>query len=105
MSSITAADLRFSGKARAAGRALRLLRDWRRRAKLRRLRHFDDRTLDDMGITRDELAWASGLPLRVNAALALEERAGRRRREEFDRLYAIPSSAGPRRAAPSKGGG
>ena len=36
--------------------------------------------LDDIGITRADVRWASGLPLTVNAALELEERATRRRR-------------------------
>ena len=34
--------------------------------------------LRDIGVTREELRWAAGLPLTVNAALALEERATRR---------------------------
>ena len=36
--------------------------------------------LYDLGVTRAEVQWASGLPLTVNAALALEERAFRRRK-------------------------
>jgi hypothetical protein len=40
----------------------------------------DDYLLRDIGVTRQDVRWASRLPLTVNAALALEERAFRRRR-------------------------
>lgn len=50
-----------------------------RRLRLWRMQRLDDHMLDDVGITRDELEWAIRLPLRVNAALALHERARRRR--------------------------
>jgi uncharacterized protein YjiS (DUF1127 family) len=58
----------------------RLLSNWRARRAVARLDTLDDFLLRDIGVTRDELRWASGLPLSVNAALALEERALRRRR-------------------------
>jgi hypothetical protein len=44
------------------------------------LDRLDEHLLDDIGITRADVRWASGLPLTVNAALELEERATRRRR-------------------------
>ena len=40
-----------------------------------RLDNFDDYMLRDIGVSRDEVRWAAGLPLTVNAALALEERS------------------------------
>ena len=46
----------------------------------RRLAELDDRLLRDIGVTRSEVRWAAGLPLSVNAALELEEKATRRRR-------------------------
>jgi uncharacterized protein YjiS (DUF1127 family) len=49
---------------------------------VRRLADFDDHMLRDIGLTREEVEWAAGLPLAVNAALALEERAFQRRRCE-----------------------
>lgn len=54
----------------------------RRRWRLHRMQSLDDHMLDDIGVTRDELQWAIGLPFRVNAALALHERARRRRLAE-----------------------
>ena len=57
-----------------------LIRNWRARRAVARLDRLDDHMLRDIGITREDLAWAAGLPLTVNAALALEERGRRRRR-------------------------
>jgi hypothetical protein len=36
--------------------------------------------LRDIGLTREDLRWASGLPLSVNAALAMEQRSTNRER-------------------------
>jgi uncharacterized protein YjiS (DUF1127 family) len=58
----------------------RFIRNWRARRAVVRLDALDDYLLHDIGVTRDEVRWASGLPLTVNAALELEERATRRRR-------------------------
>lgn len=52
----------------------------RRRWRLYRMRWLDDQLLDDIGVTREELDWAIRLPLGVNAALALQDRAKKRRR-------------------------
>jgi len=41
--------------------------------------HLEDRLLDDMGVTRDDVLWAAALPLEVNAAKALRLRAQRQR--------------------------
>ena len=41
--------------------------------------YLDDRLLDDMGVTREEVSWAASLPIEENAALALRERAAKRR--------------------------
>lgn len=62
-----------------------LLRNWRARSKVRALDDLDDRMLVDIGVRRDEITWASHLPLSVNAALELENAAFRRRRKtRFD---------------------
>jgi uncharacterized protein YjiS (DUF1127 family) len=58
----------------------RLLRNWRARRNVTKLENFDDHMLSDLGVTRAEVEWASHLPLSVNAALALEDRAFRRRK-------------------------
>ena len=57
----------------------RLVRNWKAKRRIVALGNFDDYMLRDIGITRDEVQWAAGLPLTVNAAVALEERAFRRR--------------------------
>jgi uncharacterized protein YjiS (DUF1127 family) len=58
----------------------RFIRNWRARRAVVGLDRLDEHLLDDLGITRADVRWASGLPLTVNAALELEERATRRRR-------------------------
>jgi uncharacterized protein YjiS (DUF1127 family) len=60
----------------------RLFRNWKARRTVARLEDFDDYMLRDIGVTRADIHWAAGLPLSVNAALALEERAFQRRRAE-----------------------
>ena len=57
-----------------------LIRNWRARRAVARLDALDDFLLHDIGVTRADVLWAAGLPLSVNAALELEERATRRRR-------------------------
>jgi uncharacterized protein YjiS (DUF1127 family) len=59
---------------------LRLWNNWRARRALARMTHFDDYLLRDIGVAREDVIWAAGLPLCVNAALALEERSFARRR-------------------------
>ena len=59
-----------------------LLRNWIVRRKVRQLQDHDDRILDDIGVTRDEVAWASHLPLSVNSARELDKAAYRRRKEQ-----------------------
>jgi hypothetical protein len=57
-----------------------LIRNWRARRAVQRLDLMDDRMLLDIGLTREDLRWASGLPLSVNAALAMDHRARSRER-------------------------
>jgi len=58
----------------------RFIRNWRARRSVSRLEAYDDYMLTDIGVSRDDVIWAAGLPLTVNAALALEERSSARRR-------------------------
>ncbi len=58
----------------------RIVRNWMARRAVSRLESYDDFILRDIGVTRDEVRWASQLPLSQNAALALEDEALRRRR-------------------------
>jgi uncharacterized protein YjiS (DUF1127 family) len=43
---------------------------------------LDDRMLDDIGVTREDVEWAAGLPLWMDAAEALHARASARRARE-----------------------
>jgi uncharacterized protein YjiS (DUF1127 family) len=58
----------------------RLIRNWKARRRVARLEDYDDHILNDIGVDRQDIRWAADLPLTINAALALEERAFRRRR-------------------------
>lgn len=58
----------------------RFIRNWMARRAIARLDQHDDFMLRDIGITRGDLHWAASLPLSENAALALEDRAQRRRK-------------------------
>lgn len=55
------------------------LHAWRRRRQYRTLLDFDDRMLDDMGVTREEVYRHAGLPLYRNAAIELSHAAWTRR--------------------------
>lgn len=68
----------FVRRAREHSQQLRSLKQ--DRAAFMNLVHQDDRILDDIGVTREEVLWAASLPVRINAALALHERAQMRRR-------------------------
>jgi uncharacterized protein YjiS (DUF1127 family) len=48
---------------------------WTRRRKLIQLRDLDDHVLEDIGVTRDDVRYAFSLPLAIDAALELHERA------------------------------
>jgi len=53
-------------------RALRKQRKQNRLA-LETLHNLDERTLKDIGLNRSDVVWASGLPMNINAAEALNE--------------------------------
>ena len=63
-------------------RVMHWYRNWTARRQIRRLAGFDARMLADMGVTRDEVLWASKLPLSVNAAWELRHRSHTRRLAE-----------------------
>lgn len=65
------------GRLLAEGRAF--YHAWRRRRRYRTLLDFDDRMLDDMGVTREEVYRHAGLPLYRNAAVELSHAAWLRR--------------------------
>jgi len=57
----------------------RLWSNWKTRRKVRTLIDHNDHILNDIGVQRDEIRWAGNLPLAVNAAIALHDKASRRR--------------------------
>ncbi|CAN5225734.1 hypothetical protein BH10PSE7_BH10PSE7_05280 [soil metagenome] len=58
----------------------RLFRNWQSRRRVASLQELDDYLLDDIGVTREDIKWASATPLNENATLLLEDRASRRQR-------------------------
>jgi len=67
------------GEAGGGSPITRLFRNWLARRSVAKLQNFDDYILRDIGVAREDIAWAAGLPLTVNAALGLEERSLKRR--------------------------
>jgi uncharacterized protein YjiS (DUF1127 family) len=57
----------------------RLISNWRRRRRLYDLQHLDDHALDDIGLTRADVAAVLGQPLSVDPVWDLERRARLRR--------------------------
>jgi uncharacterized protein YjiS (DUF1127 family) len=57
-----------------AGYVIRTFENWQARKAVRGLLKLEDHLLSDAGTTRSDVEWAAHLPLRVNAALALDER-------------------------------
>lgn len=63
-----------------------LIGNWQARRSVQTLSRVDDHLLRDIGVSREDVQWAAGLPLTVNAAVALEERMHQTRRSESARL-------------------
>jgi hypothetical protein len=57
-----------------------LLRNWKARRCIAQLESLDDSLLKDIDLTREDVRWATALPLSVNAELALRDRVFRRRK-------------------------
>lgn len=69
-----------AGEAGRTSLFTRLYRNWKAKRAITYMTHFDDYLLRDIGLAREDVIWAAGLPLTTNAALALEERSLSRRR-------------------------
>ena len=67
-----------AAKARAGPRSFfrQLLDNWLSQGAIARLAQLDDALLQDAGITRRDIEWASKLPITVNAEDALMQRVG-----------------------------
>ena len=57
-----------------------MVHNWQTRRRLLELLDREDRILDDIGVTRDDVIWAASLPLTVNRSLALDDEVRRRRK-------------------------
>jgi uncharacterized protein YjiS (DUF1127 family) len=55
-----------------------VFRSWSRRRRFTDLRQLDDHMLRDIGLTRDDLAWGTSLPLSEDAAARVRRRMARR---------------------------
>lgn len=84
----------FATAARLIMAPRRWLEDRRRRKQLVALLQYDDKMLEDMGLTRSAVLRASHLPLRVNAALMAREYA----RQDFKQTEAYRGRARGRQA-------
>lgn len=70
----------FLEQSHGPGVLRRMFRNWTARRNIAKLTELDDNLLQDIGVTREDIHWAKGLPLAVNAAIALEELIFRRQR-------------------------
>ena len=59
-----------------------LIREYRSRTLLRAMLNYEDKILDDIGVTRAEIHAALSLPYDRNAAKSLMQQSQHRRREE-----------------------
>ena len=76
-----------------------LFANWRKRRRLRNLQHMNDHMLDDIGLTRADVAATLGQPMTVDPIWDLERRVLRRRNQSMspattrwlnDRAFAHP---------------
>jgi uncharacterized protein YjiS (DUF1127 family) len=61
-----------------------LYANWRKRGRLRGLEHLNDHMLEDIGLTRADVAAALGQPMTVDPVRDLERRAMRRRNQSMN---------------------
>jgi uncharacterized protein YjiS (DUF1127 family) len=58
----------FLEQANKPGFLRRMIRNWSARRDIAKLTALDDRLLRDIGVTREDIEWARGLPLAMSAA-------------------------------------
>jgi uncharacterized protein YjiS (DUF1127 family) len=63
----------FSGGMTGEGIIARFITNWQAKRAVKNLWQLDDHMLNDMGLTREEVAWAITRPLSINAVQALED--------------------------------
>ncbi len=94
-----AIDTRLIARIRPFAVLRTLYSNWRKRRRLRDLQHMNDHMLDDIGLTRADVAATLGQPMTVDPVWDLERRALRRRNQSMspattrwlnDRAFAHP---------------
>ncbi|MGQ7794038.1 DUF1127 domain-containing protein [Faunimonas sp. B44] len=68
-----------TGLSGVAQRILAPLRWWQRRRRLATLDTLDEHVLNDIGLSREDVRWALGQPLAIDAAAELVRRRSERR--------------------------
>jgi uncharacterized protein YjiS (DUF1127 family) len=94
-----AIESRFFPRIRPLAVLRTLISNWRKRRRLRSLQHMNDHMLDDIGLTRADVAATLSQPVTVDPVWDLERRARRRRNQSVppattrwlnDRAFAHP---------------
>jgi uncharacterized protein YjiS (DUF1127 family) len=78
MKDYTLHQAQFSESLPGHGIIARLLQNWRARKAVNKMALLDDHMLHDLGLTREDVYWASHQPLTTNATLALAELSNKR---------------------------
>jgi uncharacterized protein YjiS (DUF1127 family) len=85
----------ISGSLPGSGLLTRLIDNWRARRAIAKLDRLDDFLLHDIGLSRQDIASASHIPLTRSPVVALQEIASQRRLTYGKELYVSDRKAAP----------